>query len=472
MRSERSLYSGGDIGELYPLIDRATEAGFGAIQFTPIQDTGLCPVPYMGISIFSFNPIHLSVERLDLNDRAKEVKAKFLAENTANREITDYVALYNYKNDIFRALFEDNKATINFANFDRNVLAYALFIALKKKYILAWNLWPTEVKSGKIEKILTEHKELNCEVNFILFCQTILKKQWLEAAAYAGERGIDFIFDKPIYPDFDSAEVWANQDIFYLKYNGSPKYVSGCNHPGDPFGAQIWGHAVYQFKEKPLKVTGYFIDSIRHMGEISKIVRLDHTLALVWKYYIVDPVTKKGKHLPAINGLLFSRLKKLCPDIYFIAEDVGYISEKEVDRPLKSWGLPGMRCLQWNNIKKYSEIDKYPKFCFAMTSNHDLPSFPSWWNNLSETEAEKFFEQLDDDRGYCGSEVIRLVFRSRAMIASITLRDMIGDTRRYNLPGECNPSFWLLHSLATIEETDFSVIGTIIRESERTVNKR
>jgi len=466
LRSCGDSHCGGDIGELYPLIERAQGAGFKLIQFTPIQDTGLNQSPYSGISIFSYNPIHLSVERLPQSDRIKWIKDEYLKRNACQRDHIDYGSLYNYKIEVLAALFDDTDGVINFDDIERNVLAYALFVVLREQFRLSWDQWPKEFRQGNVTQILVNHPELHRAVSFVLFSQATLERQWQEAADFADQHNIEFVFDKPIYPEADSAEVWSNQSLFYLEPDGSPKFVSGCNHPGDPFGPQQWGHAVYRFMEKPDKVIQYFVESIRHLSKISKVIRLDHTLALIWKYYIIDPATGLGKHHRAMGRKLFVALKKSFPDVFFIAEDVGYISESEVDAPLRRLGIPGMRCLQWLDIKKYHQVARYPKLCLAMTSNHDLPSFPAWWSGLSESAKKGYFGQIRG-HGQSAGEVIRLVFDSPARIASITLRDIIGDNRPYNMPGQIDPSFWLLQSPVSTEQIDFTAISEIIAESGR-----
>lgn len=71
IRTEKSSFSGGDVSDLFDLINKAAEAGFSLIQFNPIQDTGHNCCPYLGLSIFSFNPIHLSLRDLPKNANSK-----------------------------------------------------------------------------------------------------------------------------------------------------------------------------------------------------------------------------------------------------------------------------------------------------------------------------------------------------------------------------------------------------------------
>ena len=54
--------------------------------------------------------------------------------------------------------------------------------------------------------------------------------------------------DVPIYVALDSADVWANRDLFELDESGQPKVVSGV--PPDYFSAtgQLWGNPIYRWE--------------------------------------------------------------------------------------------------------------------------------------------------------------------------------------------------------------------------------
>jgi 4-alpha-glucanotransferase len=63
--------------------------------------------------------------------------------------------------------------------------------------------------------------------------------------AYANQRGIQIVGDAPIFIAYQSAEVWARQDLFDLNPDGRPRVVAGV--PPDYFSAtgQRWGNPMY-----------------------------------------------------------------------------------------------------------------------------------------------------------------------------------------------------------------------------------
>ena len=73
------------------------------------------------------------------------------------------------------------------------------------------------------------------------FLQWAFFEQWRALKTSANERGIKIIGDIPIFVAHDSADVWANPDLFYLDELGNPTVVAGV--PPDYFSAtgQRWG---------------------------------------------------------------------------------------------------------------------------------------------------------------------------------------------------------------------------------------
>ena len=59
----------------------------------------------------------------------------------------------------------------------------------------------------------------------------------------------------PIYVAFDSADTWANPELFQLDERNMPAAVAGC--PPDGFSAtgQLWGNPLYRWEYH--KSTGY-----------------------------------------------------------------------------------------------------------------------------------------------------------------------------------------------------------------------
>ena len=122
---------------------------------------------------------------------------------------------------------------------------YALFMALKEEFDLKpWFLWDKDLKFRKKETLLFYKEKLQSEMLFHKYLQFIFFKQWLELKAYANNNYIKIIGDLPIYIAHDSADCWANTDIFLFDEKKDPIKISGV--PPDYFSAtgQLWGNPV------------------------------------------------------------------------------------------------------------------------------------------------------------------------------------------------------------------------------------
>jgi len=58
--------------------------------------------------------------------------------------------------------------------------------------------------------------------------QFLFHNQWHRLRQYCREKGIQIIGDMPIYVGYDSADVYANPELFQLDSEGRMKYQGGC----------------------------------------------------------------------------------------------------------------------------------------------------------------------------------------------------------------------------------------------------
>ena len=89
--------------------------------------------------------------------------------------------------------------------------------------------------------------------------------------------GIDIIGDIPIYVAHDSADVWANPEIFALdEETGEAALMAGV--PPDYFSAtgQLWGNPVYNWEELQKQDFKWWIQRFEAMLDYVDIIRIDH----------------------------------------------------------------------------------------------------------------------------------------------------------------------------------------------------
>ena len=135
------------------------------------------------------------------------------------------------------------------------------------------------------------------------FSQFLFFAQWRRLREYAHERGIKIIGDIPIFVSGDSADVWANPELFQLDAERKPRVVAGV--PPDYFNAdgQLWGNPLYDWAA--LEKTGFAWWKQRVRGMLGQVdlIRLDHFRGFesYWEVPAGSPTaaTASGFPLPA-----------------------------------------------------------------------------------------------------------------------------------------------------------------------------
>ena len=69
--------------------------------------------------------------------------------------------------------------------------------------------------------------ELRDPIECNKFIQFEFERQWCDLKAHCTRNDIRILGDLPIYVAFDSADVWANRQLFELDEQGRPRVVSG-----------------------------------------------------------------------------------------------------------------------------------------------------------------------------------------------------------------------------------------------------
>ena len=98
---------------------------------------------------------------------------------------------------------------------------------------LPWIQWPEDIKLRKSLALESYKKELSDETEFQKFIQFLFFKQWYEIKKYAEENNVKIIGDIPIFVAADSADTWANPEIFLFDDELNPVKVAGV--PPDYF---------------------------------------------------------------------------------------------------------------------------------------------------------------------------------------------------------------------------------------------
>ncbi|MGL4990322.1 MAG: 4-alpha-glucanotransferase [Sarcina sp.] len=441
-----SNYGIGSFGEeAYKFVDFLKEGGQSLWQILPMGPTGYGDSPYQSFSTFAGNPYFIDLDILVKEGllENKDIKNISFADNES---LIDYETLYEKRYKILKIAFENKsieflKKIEDFKILNKDWIDdYAMFMAIKDFNNGApWNTWGREIKFRTNDGILKYKKLLNKEIDFYIFIQYLFFSQWESLKSYAGKNGIEFIGDIPIYVALDSADVWANQELFMLDKNLNPIEVAGC--PPDSFSedGQLWGNPLYDWSKMEQENYRWWIRRFKESQKLFDIIRLDHFRGFesYWTIPFDDKNAINGKWKKGPGIKLFEVVKKEIENIEIIAEDLGYITT-EVRELLNSCNFKGMKVLQFAFGSGYDNEylpHKHIKNSIVYTGTHDNKTLKTWCKELEAYEKNICLEYIGKD-GVDSFDIVRLAFASVADICMIQMQDIldIGSEGRINLP--------------------------------------
>ncbi|MBI1855262.1 MAG: 4-alpha-glucanotransferase [Chloroflexi bacterium] len=257
--------------------------------------------------------------------------------------------------------------------------------------------------------------------------------------------GIRIIGDIPIFVAYDSADVWANSELFFLDEQGNPTVVAGV--PPDGFSAtgQLWGNPLYRWEVH--KQTGYawWIKRMKSTFKLFDILRLDHFRGFAGYYEIpaADKTAEHGRWVAGPGADLFAAI-----DSALGGESGGggngiprpQLITPDVIALLDEFHLPGMKVLQFG----FSGPDNpflphnYVSNCVAYTGTHDNDTARGWLASAPKHEREFALRYLRTDGSDFAWDLIRAAWSSVAMFAIAPMQDVLnlGGEARMNFPSK------------------------------------
>lgn len=459
---------GGFSKEAYEFIDLLEETGQKLWQILPLGPTSYGDSPYQSFSTFAGNPYFIDLDTLAekgwLTKEACEA-----SDYGDNESYIDYGRIYNSRFVLLKQAFlnsdilSDEKFT-EFCKDNQHWLPdYALYMALKNQNDgKSWIEWEEEIRLRKPEAVEYYKKELEEECNFYEFLQYEFHEQWTKVKEYAHKKGIQIVGDVPIYVAFDSADTWANPELFQLDEKNLPLGVAGC--PPDAFSAtgQLWGNPLYNWAYH--KKTGYdwWLKRIAYCFDLYDIVRIDHFRGFD-EYYSIpygDETAVNGHWEKGPGMDLFNTVKEKLGELDIIAEDLGFLTES-VFQLLKDSGYPGMKVLQFafdpSEDSDYLTY-KYQRNCVVYTGTHDNDTTAGWFEKLSDGDKEvalRYMNSFYTPKEEQHWDLIALAMRSTADTCIIPVQDFLGlgSEARINMPSTLGDNWkWRMTKGAFCEE--------------------
>ncbi len=455
-------YGIGELGrEAHRFADFLRESGQRIWQVLPLGPTGYGDSPYQCFSAFAGNPLSISLDTLAergyLDSRQLDARPEFPAGEV------DFGAVIAWKLPLLRHAFQSFQRSSAaereaFAAFCEKHAAwldeFALFMALKEAHNnVAWAVWDDDLALRKPAAIQRARHQMRDKIECNKFIQFEFERQWCDLKAHCARNHIRVMGDVPIYVALDSADVWANRELFELEESGSPRVVSGV--PPDYFSAtgQLWGNPIYRWDVHAKTGYAWWIARLRRSLEMLDMIRLDHFRGFEAYYEIPGGETTavNGTWVKGPGAALFEALEDALGRLSIVAENLGVITP-EVEALRTRFGFPGMAILQFAFGKDPQAPDfkphNYPHHLVAYTGTHDNDTVVGWWTSTpgsgSIRTPEDVAEELDYARRYLNTDgheinwaMIRTLVASVADTVLFPLQDVIGvgSEGRMNLPG-------------------------------------
>ena len=456
-------YGIGELGrEAYRFLDFLSDAGQKIWQVLPLGPTGFGDSPYQSFSAFAGHPLLIDLE--DLAERGLLSRADLDAAPQFPEDQADFDCVLEFKLPLLRKAageFSAHASPADSADFNAFTARhaawlddFALYMALKSAHGgFAWTRWPRPLAVRAPEALAEARQALASEIHAQKFAQWIFFRQWTRLRDACRDRGIRIMGDIPIYVAHDSADVWANPDLFRLDDHGNPTVVAGV--PPDYFsaGGQLWGNPIYRWDVMERRGYGWWIERLRATLRMMDMIRLDHFRGFeaYWEVPAGERTAQNGRWVKGPGADFFAAVEAVLGNLPLVAENLGVITP-EVEAIRNRFGYPGMAVLQFAFGTDPQGPDfrphNYPRERVAYTGTHDNDTTVGWWTSTGGGDSTRTPEDIRKERAFTrrylwtdGSEInwafIRAVLASVADVALFPLQDVLGlgTEARMNLPG-------------------------------------
>jgi 4-alpha-glucanotransferase len=323
---------------------------------------------------------------------------------------------------------------------------FARFVVIKAEQGNAtWTDWPVALRDRDARTLAAFDVSHADKLNAVMVEQYRATLHWQRIRAQAKARGIQLFGDMPIFVAHDSADVWAQRDLFLLDAEGHPTVVTGV--PPDYFSetGQRWGNPHYNWAAMQADNFAWWRARLTAHFDWFDLVRIDHFrgLAAAWVIPANEPTAIHGEWVEAPGTALLQAIAAEMGELPLVAEDLGIITP-DVTALRHQFGLPGMAVLQFafdqhaDNPHKPENVQPDTVY---YTGTHDNDTTHGWWRALPDEVRQQVMLQLDvHDPDAVPDAMIDTVLQSRAALAILPMQDVLrlGSEARMNTPGTDN----------------------------------
>lgn len=321
---------------------------------------------------------------------------------------------------------------------------WAMFEILREAHGSDWTRWPEPLRDREPDALAQVRDAHRVAFDRHRALQWLFDQQWSRLREEARERGIELWGDVPFFVGLHSNDVWAHPHLWRLDLQRAPVVVSGV--PPDAFSkeGQLWGHPHYDEEAHRIDGHAWWIRRMKANLDLVDVVRIDHFrgFAGVWEVAADAETAVEGRWIPGPGRPLLEAFRRRWPDMPFIAEDLGIITD-DVRELQQAYGLPGMVILQFAfdlNDKRWAHPylpHNHRPAQVVYTGTHDNETTLGWYQGLHELQRDRVRRYLSVGDRDLPFALVQAALRSVADTAILPLQDLmsLGNEARMNVPG-------------------------------------
>ena len=513
----------GDTEALREFVIWAADHGFRLVQLLPVNETGSDNSPYNAISSVAIEPATIELSAVpDLQHAEIEAVAHFYREGDLRSGPVKWSGVKALKRELLRRAFvnfcdpsrrgNESRAR-EFAEFTKAEAgwldAYALFRLLMEIHGTEhWSSWPQEVRSADsarawvISQTAERRADIDRDMRYFKYVQWQAFSQWRAMKADADQRGVLLMGDVPFGVNYHSADVWAEPELFDLKWSGgAPPEPAFTDDEFIRKWGQNWGVPLYRWPAHRATGFAWWRRRVRKVGDAFHLFRIDHALGFFRIYGFPWRPERNAEFLPLTEQEVMERTGGDVPRFHefpddtpehceanraqgvellevlqaevgpraLVGEDLGVVPDY-VRPSLQKLGIPGFKVPLWEVEHDLRLIprDKYERCSIATFATHDHePLCATWEKWMSVVHAAlNEPERLGEQRNFAWREARRLaewadfevpcimafeevherllaaLFCSGSWLAVVMITDLLGTTQRFNIPGSVGDGNW------------------------------
>ncbi len=483
-------FGSGEIGQNAKRFILQLEAiGFAVWQILPTGPTGFGDSPYQLQSSFAGNELLIDIGALLKSGWLLDAEAEPLRKLPS--DFVDFADLIPKKNSALRAAA---RRFINSAPAEKKAAYrqfvetndplwlndYALYRELKQQFDQrAWPEWPEEYRmrdTAALRRLEDEAKEAIEETKVLQF---FFASQWQELRSFARKHSVYLLGDMPFYVAHDSADAWANPELFLLDKKRQPTQLAGV--PPDYFSTdgQLWGNPLYNWDCHAASGFEWWIRRLKWALEQADFVRIDHFRGFeaYWSVPANAATAREGEWVKGPGSELFDALTTSLGDLPIVAEDLGVITA-EVDALRSRYGLPGMKVLQFEMPDPDFNIESIGSDVICYTGTHDNDTLQGWLeggtddtrsaDEIRQTR-EKVLRITGGELTTAHTEILKLALESRACCVIAPMQDLLGlgSEARLNRPGTAQGNWRWRFQPGMLTESGQEKLREMLRQTNR-----